>query len=170
MERIGLGGGCHWCTEAVFQSLKGVSKVEQGFIASQNDKESFSEAIIVHFDKMLIGLKDLIEIHLHTHKSTSDHSMRNKYRSAIYAFDEDSMAKSQRMLYELQKEFENPIITKVLPFEAFKPSDARFHNYYYNNPTKPFCENYISPKLKFLLSNFSELLQQERVNRKGELP
>ena len=170
MDRIGLGGGCHWCTEAIFQSLKGVSKVEQGFIASQNDEELFSEAVIVHYDKRLISLKDLIKIHLHTHKSTSAHSMRNKYRSAIYAFDKDSMAKSQMTLNGLQEEFENPIITKVLPFEGFKSSDTQFHNYYYSNPTKPFCESYISPKLKLLLRNFSELVHEERVNRSGELP
>lgn len=76
LKKIGFGGGCHWCTEAVFQSLKGVKSVQQGWIASKNEHFEFSEAVIVDFDPSSIPLKVLIEIHLHTHKSTSEHSMR----------------------------------------------------------------------------------------------
>ncbi|MEM9076169.1 MAG: peptide-methionine (S)-S-oxide reductase [Bacteroidota bacterium] len=79
MDKIGLGGGCHWCTEAVFSSLNDVIRVEQGFISS-NEESAFSEAVIVHYDSNAISLKDLVGIHLYTHKSTSDHSMRAKYR------------------------------------------------------------------------------------------
>lgn len=78
IQKIGLGGGCHWCTEAVFQSLIGIEKVEQGFIASTEEYNTFSEAVIVHFDSEVISAKTLIEIHLYTHKSTSQHSMRSK--------------------------------------------------------------------------------------------
>ncbi|SDX82583.1 peptide-methionine (S)-S-oxide reductase [Flavobacterium degerlachei] len=78
-SKIALGGGCHWCTEAVFQSLLGVVKVEQGYVASIGDNSSFSEGVIVYFNSEEISLKTLIEIHLHTHKSTSNHSMRSKY-------------------------------------------------------------------------------------------
>ena len=67
--KIALGGGCHWCTEAVFQSLKGVEKVNQGYVASTGENNWFSEAVIVHFNDEIITLKTLIEIHLHTHKS-----------------------------------------------------------------------------------------------------
>ncbi|RKN29908.1 peptide methionine sulfoxide reductase, partial [Aquimarina sp. AD1] len=84
--KIGLGGGCHWCTEAVFQSLKGITSVEQGYIKSTGNNNSFSEAVIIVFSPEIISLKDLIEIHLLTHKSTSNHSFREKYRSAIYYF------------------------------------------------------------------------------------
>ena len=86
LYKIAFGGGCHWCTEAVFQSLKGVEKVEQGFITSYDQNNTFSEAVIVDFNTEKIDLKTLVEIHLHTHKSTSNHSMRKKYRSAIYVF------------------------------------------------------------------------------------
>jgi len=71
IEKIAMGGGCHWCTEAVFQSLKGVQLVEQGFIASHGNSDKFSEGVIVHFDPHLIPLEVLIEIHLHTHQCTS---------------------------------------------------------------------------------------------------
>jgi len=164
VERIGLGGGCHWCTEAIFQSLMGVAKVEQGFISPSGNDSSFSEAIIVHYDSSQIRLKDLIEIHLHTHKSTSDHSMRNKYRSAVYAFDTETMTKSESILKELQKEFETPLITSVLYFGKFKPSDVRFHNYYYSNPEKPFCETHIAPKLRLLLNRFSRFVHEKASN------
>ena len=62
--KIGLGGGCHWCTEAVFQSLKGVARVQQGWIASEGENTAFSEAIIVKYDPKTIDLKTLVAIHL----------------------------------------------------------------------------------------------------------
>ncbi len=164
MEKIGLGGGCHWCTEAIFQSLKGVTRVEQGFIAPEGNETSFSEAVIVHYHKDHIDLRDIIEIHLHTHKSTSEHSMRGKYRSAIYAFDEENRKKSLSILEDLQKDFDNKLITNVLPFSSFKPSASQFHNYYYKNPGKPFCETYISSKLKVLLEKFSSLVDPKITN------
>ena len=85
IDSIGLGGGCHWCTEAVFLNLKGVVRVEQGWISASGAVE-FSEAVLVHFNPEKISIKDLIAVHLHTHKSTSSHSMRSKYRSAVYTF------------------------------------------------------------------------------------
>jgi peptide-methionine (S)-S-oxide reductase len=69
-SRIGLGGGCHWCTEGVFESLIGISKVNQGWIASSGEHFHFSEAIEVYFDPAIISLSDLIEIHLYTHTTS----------------------------------------------------------------------------------------------------
>ncbi len=163
LHKIGLGGGCHWCTEAVFQSLKGVHKVEQGFVASEKENSSFSEAVIVHFDNSKISLKDLIAIHLHTHKSTSEHSMRSKYRSAIYIFSEKDETLTTKILSDLEDDFERKLITQVLPFKAFKPSDEMFQNYYYSNKQKPFCETYINPKLKLLLDRFSKHVDSKKL-------
>lgn len=165
-NKIGFGGGCHWCTEAVFQSLIGVQKVAQGFIASEGENHSFSEAVIVHFDPSQISLKDLIEIHLYTHKSTSKHSMRSKYRSAIYFFNSDQEKESTTILKDLQNDFQQEIITKIIPFCNFKESDELFQNYYYRNPEKPFCETHINPKLSLLLTQFSRVANQEKINRK----
>ncbi len=100
--KIALGGGCHWCTEAVFQSLIGVRSVEQGFVASTEENSSFSEAVIVHFNPEDITLQTLIEVHLHTHKSTSAHSMRQKYRSAIYYFSDEQKTKSLKYLNHIR--------------------------------------------------------------------
>lgn len=150
VERIGFGGGCHWCTEAVFQSLRGVAQVEQGHIASTPPYDRYSEAVIVHFDPDQIPQTALIEAHLHTHASASEHSMRHKYRSAIYCFDDAQTARARDALKNLQADFAAPLVTQVLPFVAFKASDARFHDYYTSHPERPFCRTYIVPKLRRL--------------------
>lgn len=156
IEKIALGGGCHWCTEAVFQSLKGVQSVAQGWVASTNKNTSFSEAVVIEFIEEEIPLAVLLEIHLRTHKSTSNHSMRKKYRSAIYYFNATNKVYIKTMLSTLQAKFNEKIITQIIPFHQFKPSDVQFQNYYAKNPTKPFCEKYINPKLQFLLNDFSK--------------
>ena len=161
--KIAFGGGCHWCTEAVFQALKGVRKVEQGFVASIDNNTAFSEAVIVYFNEQIIPLSVLIQIHLHTHKSTSNHSMRSKYRSAIYYFKDQQKPITEVLLTSFQSEFNSKIITKVIPFKDFKPSKTIFLNYYKNNPNKPFCKTYINPKLKLLQEKFSKHLTDSDV-------
>ena len=162
--KIALGGGCHWCTEAVFQSLKGVENVEQGYVASTDENQTFSEAIIVHYNNEKIKLETLIEIHLYTHKSTSNHSMRNKYRSAVYTFSEEQEKDSKAIIENLQKDFGGQIVTKVFPFQSFKASREAIQNYYHKNPNKPFCETFINPKLRLLLKQFSKHINSEKLN------
>ena len=164
LEKIGLGGGCHWCTEAVFLSLNGVKKVEQGWIASKGEMDRFSEAIIVHFDKSVISLVVLIEVHLYTHKSTSAHSMRDKYRSAVYYFKDEQKNDATEILLKFQEEFELNIITQTLSFKSFKPSRNEILNYYFKNPEKPFCKTYIEPKLKVILNRFSKYSNLDKLN------
>ncbi len=156
LEKIGLGGGCHWCTEAVFDALRGVTTVEQGYISSFDEFEAYSEAVIVHYDPDIIRLQDLIEIHLHTHKSTSNHSFRKKYRSAIYYFEASKKEEIQHILKGLQSDFELPIITLVLPFNDFVSSSEEFVQYYNKNPEKPFCKRYIHPKLELLRKKYTD--------------
>lgn len=158
LSKIGLGGGCHWCTEAVFQSLKGVQNVQQGYISSIVPNQYFSEAILVTFDEELISLKVLIHIHLLTHNSTSNHSFRKKYRSAIYYTNASQKLNCSYVLKELQNEFERSIITQVLPYSQFKSSREELLNYYLKDKEKPFCRSYIAPKLKLLLAQFSNFV------------
>ncbi|WP_420574439.1 peptide-methionine (S)-S-oxide reductase [Kordia sp.] len=163
IQKIAFGGGCHWCTEAVFQSLIGVKNVAQGWVQSSDDNATFSEAVIVIFDASTIPLKVLVEIHLRTHKSTVQHSMREKYRSAIYYYDQSQQEEVSTILTELQASFDDKIITQTLPFVAFKASRAAITNYYYSNPQKPFCEQFINPKLKLLLREFSEFAAKNKL-------
>ena len=155
IENIGFGGSCHWCTEAVFQSLKGVVKVEQGWIAAE-EAPDFHEAVIVHYQPELIPFDILIEVHLLTHNSTSDHSMRKKYRSAIYTFSPSQKERAEEVLQKLQPDFTEPLITKTYTFMEFRTSEETFQNYYAKNPGKPFCKSYISPKLKLVFDRFKE--------------
>ncbi len=161
--KIGFGGGCHWCTEAIFKSINGVQKVEQGYVASTNENSSFSEAVIVHFNMEWIKLKTLIEIHLFTHKSTSKHSMRNKYRSAIYTYNDFQCQEVVGIMQLLQNEQTEKFVTEVLPFQDFQPSREAITNYYYNDPEKPFCQTFINPKLKLLMQRFSKHVNTEKL-------
>lgn len=157
MSKIGFGGSCHWCTEAIFQALKGVSLVEQGWISAQ-ESPILSEAVIVHFNPTEITLDVLIEIHLRTHSSTSDHSMRDKYRSAVYSFDNKQYSNSHAILTDLQGQFTKPLITKVLHFQSFQLNTDNYLNYYQKNPDKPFCKNMIDPKLQKLRQMYGEFV------------
>ncbi len=159
IEKIGFGGGCHWCTEAVFSVLHGVHMIEQGWIASEKPFDSLSEAVIVHFDPKIVNLKILIEIHLRTHASTSNHSMRSKYRSAIYIFSQDQKKHANDCLSALSEK-EGPFITQILPFKAFKASSETYQNYYQKNQSKPFCKTHIDPKLRLLLRKFKNNVKQ----------
>ena len=162
-NKIGLGGSCHWCTEAIFQSLKGVANVSQGWIEPEDISAGFSEAVIVEFDPDIISLENLIEIHLHTHSSTSEHAMRSKYRSAVYTFHDDQEVPAKQAIEILQKEFSETIITKVIPFKTFQLNDQQYLDYYYKNPEKPFCKTFIDPKLTMLMNQFSSHVDVEKL-------
>lgn len=162
LSKIGFGGGCHWCTEGVFQSLQGIIKVEQGWISSFELNDTLSEGVIVYFDPQKISLKVLVEIHLHTHSSTSSHSMRSKYRSAVYAFSDQQQKEVELYLQEIQPDFELKIITQSLKFNSFKPNTESFINYLYKNPEKQFCKRYIHPKIQFLLTHYGKNVDQSK--------
>lgn len=163
MEKIGLGGSCHWCTEAIFQSLLGVKQVLQGWISASGDHADFSEGVLVEYDESVISLDSLVEIHLHTHSCTARHAMRAKYRSAVYVIDEVQAEYARCVLERLQADFSKPIITLVLAFQAFKLNKEEYLNYYYAAPDKPFCENIVSPKLKLLLDRFSGQVDRDKL-------
>ncbi|MFL9843947.1 peptide-methionine (S)-S-oxide reductase [Flavobacterium rhizosphaerae] len=163
VKQAGFGGGCHWCTEAVFSSLKGVHAVQQGWIASDGDNASFSEGVIISYDAEIISFATLIAIHAYTHSSTSQHPMRDKYRSAVYTFNDDDVQLAKEAIEALQSEFNEPLITCVLPYQAFNPSRNELKDYYFNNPQKPFCELYINPKLKLIMQRFSRVANHEKL-------
>ncbi|MCO7224735.1 peptide-methionine (S)-S-oxide reductase [Pleionea sp. CnH1-48] len=163
-QKIGFGGGCHWCTEAVFQSLSGVTKVEQGWLASFDEHDSLSEGVIVHFDSQKLPLEALITIHLATHSSTSNHSMRSKYRSTIYYFSEHQAQQAENCITKVQADINKMIITQVLAFNRFKENSEKYRNYYYSNPDKPFCQTVIQPKLDKLMSHYGVYTNKKKLN------
>ena len=156
-RRAGFGGGCHWCTEAVFKSLQGIGEVKQGFISSDAPHDTFSEAVDVTWDDDQIGFDDLIAVHLATHASTSRHKMRGKYRSAVYVHSDEDAAEAWRILDRIATETDSVFVTEVMAHRDFKPSDQRFQDYYTKNREGPFCESYIEPKLALLRQRFAKL-------------
>lgn len=159
MQNIGLGGGCHWCTEAIFQSLKGIHEVKQGWIKSNPPWSSWSEAVLISFDSTIITLSDLIEVHLYTHGSTSNHKLTEKYRSSIYFFTKEQEEIATQAVKALQINFEKPLVTKVIPFIEFKINEDQFLNYYQTDEQRPFCENVIKPKLDTVSRLFKDKIK-----------
>jgi len=139
-------------------TLHGVSSVKQGFIKSEYPNDTFSEAVIVNYDTELIGLSELIEVHMRTHSSSSKHRMRDKYRSAIYTFGDAQFSDCAVELVRLQRSSKQPLVTQILPYVDFKVSGNKYRNYYYKDKTRPFCRTYIEPKIKLLQQHFSQLV------------
>ncbi|QYJ75099.1 peptide-methionine (S)-S-oxide reductase [Shewanella sp. FJAT-52076] len=150
LAEITLGGGCHWCIEAVFQRLSGVIKVEQGFAQSAPPCDSWSEAARVSFDPEKISEEQLVRVHLHTHSATKAHSLRGKYRSALYFHNHNQQQRLTEILTVLGIEFSELLITQILPLQGFKATPAQYQNYYQTDPDRPFCQVYIAPKLEKL--------------------
>ncbi|RYD49027.1 MAG: peptide methionine sulfoxide reductase [Verrucomicrobiaceae bacterium] len=153
-EQIGLGGSCHWCTESIFQSVRGVGEVRQGWISSTGDDSAPSEAVLVAFNPEVAPRHLLIAIHLATHASTSRHSFRNKYRSAIYVFTDQQASEAGNSISSLERESGETFITRVLPFVSFTENRESLLNYYRTRPDAPFCSAYIIPKLALLRERF----------------
>ena len=169
MERIGFGGGCHWCTEGVFQAIVGVQQVDQGFIRSDAPSDSCAEAVVVHFDPRAIDLATLLEIHLRTHSATKTFAPSGKYRCAVYHFDDTQETKIRCFLAAFRASFDKPLSTAALPFREFRHSDARYQNYYATDPERPFCKRYIDPKLDFIRKNFGKIARSNRTDSPSTL-
>ncbi len=161
LAEAGFGGGCHWCTEGVFQALRGVAQVDQGFVQSDAPTDTWAEGVIVTFDPSVISLATLSEVHLRTHSAARARSPRSKYRSAIYIFAESQRPEADLAIARVADEMGKAVHTLVLPFRHFRASDARFQNYYRTDPSRPFCRRYIDPKLDYIRQHFSAVARPE---------
>ena len=170
MAKVGFGGGCHWCTEGVFQSLRGISEVDQGFVQSDSPADTWAEGVVVTFNPSAIQLATLSEVHLRTHSATRARSPRGKYRSAIYLFEESQRHETEQAIARFADETGKPVHTLVLPFRNFRASDERFQNYYQTDPSRPFCRRYIDPKLDLIRRRFSELARPEASSAETRTP
>ena len=158
---VGFGGGCHWCTEAVFQVLRGLARVEQGWIRSTAPDDAESEAIVAHYAPGVIGLDALVEVHLATHASTADHAMREKYRSAVYTRGEAQRAEAEQALAACRTATGERYVTRVLPLVGFRLNAPEYLDYYRTRPDAPFCQVYIDPKLRALREGHRALVSGE---------
>jgi peptide-methionine (S)-S-oxide reductase len=148
IQELALGGGCHWCTEAVFQAVPGVREVKQGYLKSVPPHDSWSEGVIICYNPDQVDLEQLLDIHLQTHASTVNHSRRADYRSAIYYHSQSQYVAVEAVMFTLSRKRNQHYITQLLTFESFRPSRISIQEYYRTRPEAPFCQRYIVPKLE----------------------
>ncbi len=175
VEQIVLAGGCFWCTEAVFQLVKGVTEVISGYTGGTIKNPAYreittgrtghAEAIQVFFDAEIIALETLFEIFLTTHDPTTlnrqGHDVGTQYRSEIFYTSEAQKKLAETVINRFEEEaiFENPIVTKVTPLEVFYEAEEVHQNYYNNNKLQPYCTFVVAPKVQKLRQNFSDKLK-----------
>jgi peptide-methionine (S)-S-oxide reductase len=173
-----FGGGCFWCTEAVFDELKGVSSVISGYTGGATKNPTYeqvcsgstghAEAIQVEFDPSQISFRDLMTVFFATHDPTTLNRQGNdvgtQYRSAIFYADAEQKREAETFIKELNdtKAFGKPLVTMVEPLGEFYEAEDYHQKYYANNPYQPYCQYMIPPKLNKLHKQFSELLKSHR--------
>jgi peptide methionine sulfoxide reductase msrA/msrB len=170
-QKATFGGGCFWCTEALFQQLKGVKKVKSGYsggdIVNPTYREVCSgltghaEVIEVTYDPKEISYDDLLKIHLTTHNPTTLNrqgaDVGTQYRSIIFYRNEEEKAAATKAIAEVQPAFNQPIVTELKPFQAFFTAEAYHQDYYNENSNGRYCQAVIDPKLK----KFKELYRDK---------
>lgn len=168
-----FGGGCFWCTEAVFQQLRGVESVVSGYSGGQtlnpdyrsvcNGNTGHAEVIQVKFDPSQISYADLLRIHLATHDPTTLNRQGadrgTQYRSVIFTENAEQQAIAQQVLAEMQSAFDEPIVTQIVPLDKFYKAEDYHQNYYRSNPSAGYCQAVISPKLSKARALFREKLK-----------
>ncbi len=174
MQLATFGGGCFWCTEAIFQQLKGVEKVVSGYSGgSAPGKPTYreicsgltghAEVIQITFDPSVIPFEDLLRIHLHTHNPTTLNrqgaDVGTQYRSVVFYHNEEQRKLTERVISEEQAAFDAPIVTEISPLDIFYEAEDYHQNYYNNNQTQGYCSFVISPKLQKLRQQYAARLK-----------
>jgi len=170
-----FGGGCFWCTEAVFDELRGVKSVVSGYAGGSTKNPTYekvcgggtghAEVIKIDFDPTEIAFKDLLTVFFATHDPTTLNRQGNdvgtQYRSAIFYANEEQKREAEAFIKELNdsKVFGNPVVTTLEPLGEFYEAEDYHQKYYANNPYQPYCQYMIPPKLNKLHKQFSALLK-----------
>ncbi len=169
-----FGGGCFWCTEAVFKSLKGVLSVLPGYAGGETKNPTYSEVssgrtghaevIKIEFDSNLISYENLLTVFFATHDPTTLNrqgaDVGTQYRSVIFYTTEEQKEQTEKFINEINNSSKegSPIVTEVKPLERFYEAENYHKDYFANNPGNPYCELVINPKLEKVKQKFSELI------------
>lgn len=175
MEQAIFGGGCFWCTEAVFQDLKGVIKVSSGYMGGHHTNPSYedictgrtghAEIIKIDYDPEIISFEELLFIFFKTHDPTTLNRQGNdtgtQYRSVIFYSNQEQKAAAVKMIDQLEKDlvYHNPIVTEISPVSEFYEAEDYHQNYYNDNPHKSYCVYVIQPKLQKFMKEFGDKLK-----------
>lgn len=170
-----FGGGCFWCTEAVFERLQGVVSVMPGYAGGRRPNPTYeqvctgatghAEVVQVEFDPEQISFRDLLTVFFATHDPTTRNRQGNdvgtQYRSVILCADDNQKRDAEAFLRELRDagQFQQPIVTEVQPLEAFYEAEPYHQKYYQRNTAAPYCQFVITPKVGKFATRFERLLK-----------
>lgn len=189
MKSIVLGGGCFWCTEAVFKMLKGVESVLPGYAIGLGDglsteaaekgegvrpptyeevstgSSGYAEVVKINYDPSLVSLENLLTVFFASHDPSSLNRQGNdvgtQYRSAIFYYEEEQRVSVEKFITEINSSSAEgrPIVTEVKPLQIFYPAESYHLDYYAHNKDALYCELVINPKLEKVQQKFAELLK-----------
>jgi peptide-methionine (S)-S-oxide reductase len=165
-----LGGGCFWCTEAVYKQVKGVTAVESGYTGGKVDNPSYeqictgttghAEVVKLTYDPDVISYRELLEIFFTIHDPTTLNRQGNdvgtQYRSAIYYEDPEQLDIARQVIAEMACVWDAPIVTELSPVGAYFTAEAYHQNYFENHPLQGYCAFVVAPKVEKFRELFSE--------------
>ena len=168
------GAGCFWCVEAIFQDLKGVHKVESGYMGGQVKNPTYrevcsgttghAEVVQIHFDPAVISFETLTQILFATHNPTTLNQQGadrgTQYRSAIFYHDEEQKKIAEKVKAEFAPTlWDDPIVTEITPADTYYVAEGYHQNYFNDNPNQGYCMAVINPKVQKFRKVFSHLLK-----------
>lgn len=175
MEKATFGGGCFWCTEAVFQELAGVQKVESGYAGGHMENPTYkqvtsgttghAEVLQITYDPDIISYDELLEVFWKTHDPTTLNRQGNdigpQYRSIVLYHNDEQREKAERYLKELDASgaFDAPIVTTIEPLQEFYPAEDYHQNYFNTHGHEPYCSFVIRPKVDKFRKVFADKLK-----------
>lgn len=175
MEVATFGNGCFWCTEAIFQNLKGVEKVVSGYSGGHVDNPTYkqvcngttghAEVIQISYDPSVISYDELLEVFWKTHDPTTPNRQGNdvgpQYRSAVFYHNDTQKEKADKYKKELNEAgaYDKPIVTEITAFEKFYPAEDYHQNYFNLNGSQPYCSFVIRPKVEKFEKVFKDKLK-----------
>lgn len=168
MKTIVLGGGCFWCTEAIYQQIVGVKHVTSGYAGGSTPQPSYqnigdhAEVIEVTYDDQQILLPKLLEIFFYVHDPTTldrqGNDVGRQYRSIILVSNDEEMQMAENAKRQAQLIWDNPIVTEIHLIDQFYPAEIYHQNFYNENQEMTYCRVIINPKLDKFRRKFSEYL------------
>lgn len=175
IETATLGGGCFWCLEAVFLEVEGVEDVRSGYCGGETRDPSYrevctgatghAEVVRVDFDPSLITFREVLETFFDIHDPTTLNrqgaDIGTQYRSVVFYRDEEQRRIAAEVIEELEESgvWEDPIVTELVPGKEFYPAEDYHQDYYNRNPSQPYCQFVIAPKVKKFRHRFRSRLQ-----------
>jgi peptide-methionine (S)-S-oxide reductase len=176
LDTATFGTGCFWCTEAIFQQLKGVKKVSSGYSGGHVENPSYkevcegttghAECIEIVYDPKEVTFDELLEVFWQTHDPTTLNRQGNdigtQYRSVVFYHNQEQKQKAEKYKAELNKSgaFSDPIVTEIAPASAFYVAEDYHQNYYNNNGSQPYCYFVIRPKMEKFQKVFKEKIKK----------